>query len=752
MKDDSPIFVEVESPSPPIQGLADPLADDAPLVTRLRDRWANDVSPFDLPRPPHALPNFAAGAATAEGEDPVPRRDAGVASRLLRRAGNLAAPWAASTGVHALLMLAFSLILIPLLQPKDDQRAITVAMPDEELPDQDRNEALLALAPDPDSESSVREAVIIDPIVKEVDFSPPDPTAVPDDEESDLLSIEDLRTLDVSRKLPFTGIRRRFSKRNRGKAGPQVGDLTLRNALSADEAVDGVFGELRSQLVDGDLMVVWLFDSSISLVNDRQRVAKRLTKLFADLEESDAKDEAEAKDVHRLRNVAVAFGRGVKEIAKPTERTKKIIEAVQNIPLDNSGRENVFRAVQWCVRRYREKARDQLTVVVWTDEAGDDLDRLEQTVAVCREANVQVSVVGPSAVLGRSLGTHVWTHKPTKDEYWLPVAKGPDAALRERLKLPYWFEADLPEWTTYEPEVIGDLPPWFGGPQLERISSGFGPYAMTRLAAATGGSYTIFDRPADRGPFVLDDIRAYRPDYRSREEITRELEEHPLRAAVVRAVSLTYRGKVAEEPPRTTFFNVRRETRDRLINGDRTVRVYYAAATFRRRLRAELEDEQAKMKPTVAAIEKAIAVFQGGMESEYKTESSQRWRAWYDLTLGRLLAASVRYEEYRIFCLRVEEGAKQQAFRPETNHIECEAVEVLRGDTRTRKRADEAERLLTRCLEENPNTPWAYLAQRELDHPFGIDFRQVVIPEPRPAGGGSSGSGPRPGPPSLPNL
>ena len=57
-------------------------------------------------------------------------------------------------------------------------------------------------------------------------------------------------------------------------------------------------------------------------------------------------------------------------------------------------------------------------------------------------------------------------------------------------------------------------------------------------------------------------------------------------------------------------------------------------------------------------------------------------------------------------------------------------------------RAVEGQRLLNRCLEKNPGTPWAFLAARELEHPLSVDFnwRYVPPPPPSPPGrGGSSG-------------
>jgi hypothetical protein len=86
---------------------------------------------------------------------------------------------------------------------------------------------------------------------------------------------------------------------------------------------------------------------------------------------------------------------------------------------------------------------------------------------------------------------------------------------------------------------------------------------------------------------------------------------------------------------------------------------------------------------------------------------------------------------------------------PQTNHVVLSPSPALRGPDAVRARAAEASRLLNRCMKENPQTPWAYLAQRELDHPFGIDIRQVTLPPPLPAAAAPLGPAPQPSLPSL---
>jgi hypothetical protein len=139
------------------------------------------------------------------------------------------------------------------------------------------------------------------------------------------------------------------------------------------------------------------------------------------------------------------------------------------------------------------------------------------------------------------------------------------------------------------------------------------------------------------------------------------------------------------------------------------------------------------------------------MEEEYQQETSPRWRAWYDLTRGRLLAASVRHAEY---ALLAELLSRRGGVASHTNHLVLVPSRTLRGSSDVQSRAEEATRLLDRCMKENSQTPWAYLAQRELDHPLGIDIRQTTVAPPVSVDFGGGGAAPSPAGPqvSVPRL
>jgi len=489
----------------------------------------------------------------------------------------------------------------------------------------------------------------------------------------------------------------------------------LRQAGSIEEAVGGVIGEIRGKLQKGDLLVVWLLDASISLEDDRPRVATRLDAMFRQA------DQGSPAGRNRLLSAAAGFGRSARQLVPPTALGGRIVKAVTKVPTDPSGIENVFGAVHWAVGRYSKRWDGAMMIVVWTDESGNDAGRLESTIALCREHQVSVSVMGPSSILSHAMGTHTWVHQPSGRVFSLGVQRGLDSAVLEQCRLPYWYQTHLPAWHAPEPPAPQlppgtRLPPWYGGPQLARMVSGFGPYALVRLTAETFGTYTVFDQPADRGPFRLEVMEAYLPDYRSADAIARDLKDHPLRRAVVEAAQLAAQ-EADLRTPQLVFFS------------NNFGPLYYSPPAFRNALRGGLAHEQAVVARNLVLVQNALSRFgPEGMEEEYRAEESARWRAWYDLTRGRLLAQRVRHLEYAFAC-KVLTGA---LLGPETNHVRFFPVPAIHSGPAVREQAQEAERLLRRCVESNPQTPWAYLAQRELDDALGLDFGQVSLPRPAP--------------------
>ena len=81
---------------------------------------------------------------------------------------------------------------------------------------------------------------------------------------------------------------------------------------------------------------------------------------------------------------------------------------------------------------------------------------------------------------------------------------------------------------------------------------------------------------------------------------------------------------------------------------------------------------------------------------------------------------------------------------PQNNTWRLIPADDLTIDARLGPAAQEARQYLQRVIDEHPETPWAFLAQRELDAPFGWTWHEEftdLTPRPRTGFGGGDGGG-----------
>jgi hypothetical protein len=449
-----------------------------------------------------------------------------------------------------------------------------------------------------------------------------------------------------------------------------------------DGAVDRLTWEIATNLETNDLIVVWLMDASVSLVGERQQVSQRLERVYREINEL-GKVRGDA-----LVSAVVSFGKEFEPIVEPTADGEKIVEGIKSFLVDESGIENVFSAVGYTIDRYKPyitHQRRKMMVIVWTDESGDDYAHVDGAVAICQRLNVPVFIVGPSAMFGKEQGSRPYVHPQDGKTYQLPLNRGPDAICQERIHLPYWFE----------------------GGQLDNLHAGLGPFALTRLAYESGGAYFIKDDPGGKSPFDLQTMVNYVPEYLSVGDYLEAVRASRLRSAIMQAVEVTRRAKF-KDTPQLEFAPTGDDYQQQLLDAQKT-------AAFNSQI-----------------IEDALAPFGArGLEAEYEREKSPRWRAWYDLTLGRLLAMQVRCNEYNWAC-SVLKGRGREFVDQKSNRWRFVPDPKLNFGSASERQAADAIRLLTRCVNNNPGTPWALLAQRELKDPLGFRVEETYVPPPPP--------------------
>lgn len=464
----------------------------------------------------------------------------------------------------------------------------------------------------------------------------------------------------------------------RGNGAEMVGGV--------EGAVDRIAVEIVRRLENGRTLVVWAFDASGSLQAERERLVKHIDSIYTHI---DQLDESHLSSDNGLMTMVVEFGQTHKALLpKPTAERSEISAAIQRVPLDETGVETTFETVADIVRHWGhyKDAHNQAyrtMVIVVTDEVGDDEPRLEDAISQAQKAKVPVYVLGSQAVFGR---TNVYvTYVDPKTKYvfrGVPVRQGPESAVLEQIHLPFWY----------------------GGAQYEVVESGFGPYALSRLATATGGIYFITRFDTRRMGFDPARMREYRPDWVRREEYEKEVNHSPLRQAILTAAQITQQ-RLPGMPSLNFPAADGPEYKDAMTNN------------------------QAVAERTAYTVDEALGPINAVAKLRDR-EKSRRWQAHYDLIRGRLLAMKVRCYEYNWACARMKKDP------PKFGSTKSNAWRLVPdGEIQYSKNAaaaaKEAEGLLRRVVDEHPATPWALLAQRELENPFGFKWQETYV-SPRP--------------------
>lgn len=450
-------------------------------------------------------------------------------------------------------------------------------------------------------------------------------------------------------------------------------------------AVDRVALEILRRLESGRTLVVWAFDASGSLQDERERLAGHIKRVYDHVRQYDKDDRSGDEG---LLTIVVGFGETRKAMTREAVvDPETIASAIRSVPLDSTGIENTFGTVSDIVRRWGKFKKNgkpyHLMVIVVTDEVGDDENRLEEAVSVATTMKVPVFVLGSPALFGRVDGFMDYTDPKTKRRFYhLPVRQGPESVVVEQIRLPFWYD----------------------GPQYEFMDAGFGPYALSRLAGATGGIYFVTRMGGNHPSFDPNAMREYRPDWVSRAQYESAIARDPLRQAVITA------GQISQQnlPGQPGF-------------------------SFPPADSPEFKDVMAKNQEIVARVEYTVDEALRAIAPVSKLrdhETSRRWQAHYDLIRGRLLAVKIRCHGYNALCAQMKKDPLKFS-KPKSNawRIAPDA-EISYGGAKVEKAVKEAVFLLKRVVTEHAGTPWALLAQRELKDPLGFKWVETYVPPP----------------------
>ena len=462
---------------------------------------------------------------------------------------------------------------------------------------------------------------------------------------------------------------------------PETADMTAEYESRGSSEVmegDGVEGamdrltfELARSLKDEKTLAVWLFDASGSQKDEREAIADRFDVVYQQL--------ASIGDTSGLWTQAATFGKDFRYLAdEPVEDGRTLAEAVRAIENDESGEEKTFSAVGQILQDYgkwrQRQGRWNRLLFIVTDERGDDQQLLDPIIAEAKKRNVRVFVVGTAAIFGKEKAFQPYVAENGRT-YFLPYDAGPETRYPQLLDVAYWGGGDA---------------------RTERMSAGYGPWALTRLCAETGGLYLV---AGDDGGQKFDPaiMRSYLPDYRPESAIQSDLSKN---AAVMSLLQAAEKSLADPTPPPQLVFDAADDAQ----------------------LRRGLTEAQ---KP-FAVLDNELRIIHQMLErgrKAAKTIDSARWKASYDLALGRILALRARAYGYNAAL------ADMKSIKPFTkensNQWKLVPDETVSGNPDLRKMAAEARELLEAVTRDHAGTPWALLAQRELSQPFGWRWEEA---------------------------
>jgi len=468
-----------------------------------------------------------------------------------------------------------------------------------------------------------------------------------------------------------------------------IGNTTdqLNNVASV---LDRLTPEIVSLAEKRDINIIWLFDASISLSNQRKQIKDRISKILEEIKEISFSSK-------QIKHSVCSFGQSLTVIStEPTNDQTTIEKDIENIKLDESGIENIFSSIIKLCDIYKDKRN---AIIVFTDEVGDDIQNLEKCGNITRQKNIPIYVVGPLAPFGISSIEFKYIDPDPKfdqKEKWVSIQQGPETLFKMTLDL-----HSLP---------IDD----------ENLDSGYGPYALTRLCYLSSGLYFAINPNRSSVRITKKDIeplsssitkffdssvmRKYQPDYRNMITQQHEINSNPLKSALIKACQIPLV----------------------IVSNQKTSFTAFSEAEFVDQLK-DAQSFSAKLEPKLDQIYKLLK----DVEPVLSNINDKRWIASYSLAMGRILATKCRIESYNNILAEAKSGLKKQDKK--TNGWELKHDNSLNTkNSQLNKFHENAIKYLESVVDNYPNTPWAEIAQSELGTPMGYKWTEKYIEQAKP--------------------
>ncbi len=502
---------------------------------------------------------------------------------------------------------------------------------------------------------------------------------------------------------PLTGTAKARPKREQPKPSLNLeieppSQQTVRPATAIHPEVNRLLETFRQSKDDAPTLVVWIVDRTKSAANMVDAVKMQAQYFYDGLvieaeQQTETNSEEALTEQTQLLTSVYSFGESTERHLAASGDFKAVTAAFMQIAIDSSGVENSFAAVRQAtddVLDLRRKQGYEVFLVVVTDEAGDDQDQAELLRSDLAKYAIPVYVVGVHAPFGKRaiLPEHVEAGVAGAAGRMF-INQGPETRDTEQLLMEYPAASMV----------------------TETVDSGFGPFAWEYICRISGGSFlalrapgytsSMLNRPGSRpvaliGSYKRSSLQKYAPDYISQTEYEAKIQENKALAALIQVSKL-------ETIP--------------VLNNSKRDFVKRDEAGFSRDL-SQAQLAAAQLEP---ALLQAYEILRLG-ESDRSKLTNLRWQAGYDLAMGRLLAARSRVEGYNAMLALMKRG---KTFENETSttwvlvpSMDTEVGSVIK------KIGERAVQYLERVKTEHPGTPWARMAEMELQVPVHWQWQE----------------------------
>lgn len=500
-----------------------------------------------------------------------------------------------------------------------------------------------------------------------------------------------------------------------GDINTDLGEGAVDGGMDVVDGYGPALGRLSQELLrmmrESQVHVVWLFDESDSMKDDQEEIHQKFDKIYVELGIQMKKDDAlsrRRKNDDVLLTTILGYGENVHALtAKPTGNLNEIRAAINKISIDESGKENMCSALAQTLDKFgptTARAKRKLVLVLVTDESGGDGQYVEDVVERAKKYKSPIYVLGREAVFGYPYARIRWKDPKYGLNHWLRIDRGPETAWPECL-----------QWDGFHSRWDADR-------------SGFGPYEQVRIAKESGGVYFMLPgeeenlsgrAASDKRHFDFLDMKEYQPKLEARR---------------------VYEETRAKSKFRTQIWNVIKtlnpHTDDKL-----TIRHHHYPME-----RAEFQkvgkEQFVRAWRGMTLADQGLAMLEE-VRPMRDAESSQRWRANYDLATAQLLSYRVRLFQ---FMLSMDKHAAsppppkdaksnewyirrvpKMLVPDEAQFDRLKKVAKLKIDREEflqelKDQEAKSRKMYQFVIAEHPGTPWARRAQRELGYGYGVTF------------------------------